>query len=84
MSDPPPNDRAAGSGSHADPRRPRVLIAGGGVAALETLLALRDRAAERLELCVLAPAKEFVYRPLGVLEPFETDPPAGVRWRSTR
>jgi sulfide:quinone oxidoreductase len=69
-------DHAAGSTGHADPHRPRVLIAGGGVAALETLLALRDRAAERLELCVLAPAAEFVYRPLGVLEPFQPDPPA--------
>ncbi len=64
-------DQAAGSGFHAAPRRPRVLIAGGGVAALEALLALRERAAERLELCLLAPTSEFVYRPLGVLEPFE-------------
>ncbi|MGN6187352.1 MAG: hypothetical protein ACTHOE_00505 [Conexibacter sp.] len=60
----------AAAGFDIDPHRPRVLIAGGGVAALEALLALRDRAAERLELCVLAPAREFVYRPLGVLEPF--------------
>ncbi|MFL5818344.1 MAG: FAD-dependent oxidoreductase [Conexibacter sp.] len=57
---------------------PRVLIAGGGVAALETLLALRDRAAERLELCVLAPTRDFVYRPLSVLEPFASDPSARV------
>lgn len=64
-------DPSAGSRVHAGPRRARVLIAGGGVAALETLLAVRERAAERLELCVLAPAREFVYRPLGVLEPFE-------------
>jgi sulfide:quinone oxidoreductase len=69
-------DQAAGPRVHGDPRRPRVLIAGGGVAGLETLLALRDRAAERLELCVLAPAREFVYRPLGVLEPFQPNPPA--------
>jgi len=68
-------DQAAGFGFHTGARRPRVLIAGGGVAALEALLALRERAGERLELCVLAPAKEFVYRPLGVLEPFE---PAAV------
>ncbi|HEU4702946.1 MAG TPA: FAD-dependent oxidoreductase [Conexibacter sp.] len=64
-------DQAAGSTLHAGPRRPRVLIAGGGVAALETLLALRDRADDRLELCLLTPTPEFVYRPLGVLEPFE-------------
>jgi sulfide:quinone oxidoreductase len=69
-------DHDAGSGFHVDPRRARVLIAGGGVAALETLLALRDRVAERLELCVLAPGEQFVYRPLGVLEPFE----AGGDW----
>lgn len=37
-------------------------------------MGLRERAADRLELCLLAPAKEFVYRPLGVLEPFA---PAG-------
>ena len=67
-------DHAAGTGSDPRPRRPRVLIAGGGVAALEALLALRERAVERLELCVLAPAQEFVYRPLGVLEPFDRQP----------
>lgn len=66
------------AGSRVDARRPRVLIAGGGVAALETLLALRDRAAERLELCVLAPARDFVYRPLGVLAPFESGSAARV------
>lgn len=66
------------AGSQVGARRPRVLIAGGGVAALETLLALRDRTAERLELCVLAPARDFVYRPLGVLEPFASDPSTSV------
>lgn len=58
-------------------RRPRVLIAGGGVAALETLLALRaSPGVEELELCVLAPAERFVYRPLTVLEPFAPAPRA--------
>lgn len=61
-------DHVAGAG--AGGRRPRVLIAGGGVAALEALLALRDGAAERLELVLLAPGARFVYRPLAVLEPF--------------
>ncbi len=45
---------------------PRVLIAGGGVAALEAMLALRGRA----EVEVHAPRREFVYRPLAVGEPF--------------
>lgn len=67
-------DHVAGTGAHVAARRPRVLIAGGGVAALETLLALRDSAAERLELCVLSPEPEFVYRPLSVREPFDPTP----------
>ena len=48
----------------------RVLIAGGGVAALETLLALRALAPEQTEITVLAPNAEFVYRPMTVREPF--------------
>ena len=48
----------------------RVLIAGGGVAGLEALLALRDLAGERVELTLLSPGEEFVYRPMAVAEPF--------------
>lgn len=48
----------------------RVLIAGGGVAALEAMLALRALADERLEIELLAPESEFVYRPLSVAAPF--------------
>jgi sulfide:quinone oxidoreductase len=48
----------------------RVLIAGGGVAGLEALLALRDLAGERVELALLSPQPEFVYRPMAVAEPF--------------
>jgi sulfide:quinone oxidoreductase len=47
-----------------------VLIAGGGVAALEALLALRDLAGDRARLTLLAPNSEFVYRPMTVREPF--------------
>jgi sulfide:quinone oxidoreductase len=50
--------------------RLRVLIAGGGVAGLEALLALRDLAGDRVEVAVLAPEREFVYRPMSVAEPF--------------
>ena len=42
----------------------RVVIAGGGVAALEALLALRELAEERVEIDLIAPNAEFVYRPL--------------------
>ncbi len=47
-----------------------VLIAGGGVAALEAALALRDLAGDRVAVTLLAPGQEFVYRPLKVREPF--------------
>jgi sulfide:quinone oxidoreductase len=48
----------------------RVLIAGGGVAALEAALALRELAGERVSTTLLAPEPEFVYRPMRVREPF--------------
>jgi sulfide:quinone oxidoreductase len=49
----------------------KVLIVGGGVAAAELLLALDHLAAERIEVELLAPNRELVYRPLAVAEPFE-------------
>jgi sulfide:quinone oxidoreductase len=56
--------------------RPRVVIAGGGVAGIETLLALRDLAGDRIEIEIVAPEREFVYRPLAVAGPFDLgDPP---------
>jgi sulfide:quinone oxidoreductase len=49
----------------------RVVIAGGGVAALEACLALRERlSADDLNITLLSPAERFDYRPLSVLEPF--------------
>lgn len=50
--------------------KPRVLIAGGGVAAVEAMLALRDLAGDRVEVELHAPRQDFVYRPLAVSEPF--------------
>jgi sulfide:quinone oxidoreductase len=48
----------------------RVLIAGGGVAALEAALALRALGEGRVSVEMLAPEPEFWYRPLAVAEPF--------------
>jgi len=48
----------------------RVVIAGGGVAGLEALLALHAQAADRVELTLVSPTPDFVYRPLAVAEPF--------------
>ena len=47
-----------------------VVIAGGGVAGLEGLLALHALAGERVRLTLIAPDREFSYRPLAVAEPF--------------
>jgi sulfide:quinone oxidoreductase len=47
-----------------------VLIAGGGVAGLEALLALRDLAGDQVRLVLAAPDAQFTYRPLAVAEPF--------------
>jgi sulfide:quinone oxidoreductase len=49
----------------------KVLIAGGGVAALEAALALREAAADRVSVELLAPETRFWYRPAAVAEPFE-------------
>jgi sulfide:quinone oxidoreductase len=48
----------------------QVVIAGAGVAGLETALALRALAPEVASVELLAPEREFVYRPLAVAEPF--------------
>jgi sulfide:quinone oxidoreductase len=50
--------------------RQRVLIAGGGVAAVEAMLALRELAGDRVAVELHAPRRDFVYRPLAVGEPF--------------
>lgn len=51
----------------------RVLIVGGGIAALEALLALRDQTEGVAEVTLLSPADEFVYRPNLVFEPFSSE-----------
>jgi sulfide:quinone oxidoreductase len=48
----------------------RVIVAGGGVAGLETMVALRELAEDRVDIEILAPGREFVYRALAVAEPF--------------
>src|SRR5271167_277563 len=52
----------------------QVIIAGGGVAALETVLALGDLAPDHTDVTVIAPNREFVYRPMAVREPFAYGP----------
>src|SRR3954454_4271436 len=47
-----------------------VVVAGGGVAGLEAVMALRDLAGNRVRITLLEPGTNFVYRPLTVGEPF--------------
>src|SRR6478672_2389867 len=48
----------------------RVLIVGGGVAAFEAALALREMAGERAEVVICSPRSDFLYRPFATGEPF--------------
>jgi sulfide:quinone oxidoreductase len=58
----------------ASRERPHVLIAGGGIAGIEALLALHDLAEDRVEITLAAPEPEFLYKPLSVEEPFSLAP----------
>ncbi len=48
----------------------RVLVVGGGVAALEAVFALRALAGALVDLELLTPEPQFFYRPQAALEPF--------------
>jgi sulfide:quinone oxidoreductase len=63
--------------------RPRVVIAGGGVAGLETLLALRALAAGRVDVTLLAPELKFVNRSMAVDQPFKPQRVRGLRLADT-
>ena len=55
----------------SNPDALRVVIAGGGVAGLETMLALRSLAPDLVDVELVAPENHFWYRPLAVTEPFK-------------
>src|SRR4051794_40205343 len=48
----------------------RIVIAGGGIAALEALVALREQASSGCRITLASPSTTFAYRPLAVQEPF--------------
>lgn len=53
---------------------PRVVVAGGGIAGMEALLALADLVGDRADLVMAAPEPDFRYRPMAVDEPFSFTP----------
>ena len=57
---------------HADASRGsfRVVIAGGGIAALEAALALRELAAGLVDVTLVAPTDRFTFAPASVAAPF--------------
>jgi sulfide:quinone oxidoreductase len=70
---PSPHDRA----------RARVLIAGGGVAGLEMLLALHALAADLLDITILAPELKFINLAMSVEQPFKPERVRGLRLQET-
>src|SRR5512142_1602618 len=63
-------ERTFGSGASA-----HVVIAGGGFAGVEALLALRALAGDRVRVTLVSPDLEFAYRPAATLEAFDRAPP---------
>jgi sulfide:quinone oxidoreductase len=63
--------------------RQRVLIAGGGVAGLETLLALHALAGDRVDVTIVAPELRFINRSMAVDQPFRPQRARGVRLMDT-
>jgi sulfide:quinone oxidoreductase len=57
----------------------RVLIVGGGVAGLETLLALRALAGDRVDITILAPELKFINQSMCVEQPFEPQRVRGIK-----
>ena len=59
---------------------PHVVIAGGGVGALEGMLALQSHAGDRVRISVLTATRYLTYRALSVAEPFGADPAPRFDW----
>ena len=63
---------------------PHIVVAGGGVAALETVVALRSLAGPLPHITVLAPGSELVARPASVAAPFGFGLPTGLALEDVR
>jgi sulfide:quinone oxidoreductase len=56
----------------------QVVVAGGGIAAIEAVLALREFGPKGLEIEMISPTAEFTMRPLSVAQPFGGDQPRAL------
>jgi sulfide:quinone oxidoreductase len=57
-----------------------IVVAGGGVGALEGVLALQALAGDRVRISVLTPGRHLTYRALSVAEPFGAGPAPRFEW----
>ncbi len=75
------SERAAEEQGRSGRSRPKchVLIVGGGVAGLETLLALHALAGDRVQITIVAPELKFINRSMAVAQPFHPKRVRGVR-----
>jgi sulfide:quinone oxidoreductase len=71
--------RVSKSQQHSRSARPRVVIVGGGVAGLETLLALHTLAGDRVDITLVEPELKFVNRSMAVMQPFKGHRVRGVK-----
>lgn len=62
--------RATRSHAEDDLSSPHVVICGGGIAAVEALLALRQLLPTHPHIDLIAPNRELVYQPMAVAKPF--------------
>jgi sulfide:quinone oxidoreductase len=73
-------DAVTGAARDALGMSEHVVIAGGGVGALEGLLALQSLAGDRVHISVLTASRHLTYRALSVAEPFGGDPAPRYDW----
>lgn len=59
---------------HSTVKPTRVLLAGGGFAAVEAILALRELMGEAVQMTLLAPEPRLAYRPAATVEAFGSMP----------
>ncbi len=59
-----------------------VIVAGGGIGALEGVLALQELGGDALRISVLTPNRFLTYRALSVGEPFGAPAPSRLEWRA--